>query len=48
MSLGEMRAKWDKRYFLLYRDRLRYFKSPDDPLTGQPERGKQLVCDVWV
>eukprot|EP01051_Picozoa_sp_SAG22_P009958 SAG22_NODE_866_length_6778_cov_2.436592_2_plen_1026_part_00 len=48
LSMGEMRAKWDRRYFVLHKARLRYYKTPDDGPSGVAERGSCSLAKVQI
>jgi hypothetical protein len=48
VSMGELRKNWDKRWFVLRKNRLHYFKTPDDPSKGKAERGSCSLADVQI
>ena len=48
LSMGSVRKNWDKRWFVLKRERLHYFKGPDDLRKGIPERGSCSMAAVKV
>ena len=48
ISVGNMRKNWDKRWFVLKRERLCYYKAPDDMRNAKPERGSCSVARVKV
>jgi hypothetical protein len=48
VSIGEMKKGWDKRWFVLQSERLRYFKTPQDLEAGKKERGSCSVMDIAI